>query len=192
MAFSAGRPRKSSVASIVSVSSAHTTETTHSHSGKKLKQTVAKLSKGSDTSADHEISTIFDYISHDQGRITKQDLYTLYNKHPNQLALTSTVLEQGIQQFLKLAYPERDLDSQNNNSITEAEFFHGYHKIIEMLMNHECGEEILSEIEGFSLDIAGKNPVAFGELINLPKVFTTTEIEDLMNEVRKKKCSNSS
>lgn len=107
---------------------------------------------------------------------TVESLHRTYHQYPNKLALTSSVVRQGLDQFQKV------LLSQENTTgvLSEDDFVRGLAVFQDMINAAENKDEILGEIESMAVQIAGHNPTHFSDLLHLPEALNNSEIEGLM------------
>lgn len=119
--------------------------------------------------------------------ITVDSIHRTYHQYPNKLAFTSSVVRQGLDQF------QKTLLQQDNTTgmLSEDDFVRGLRRFEELIKGSEIRDDILQEIESLAVQIAGHDPASFSDLLHLPDVLNTQEIEGIMASMEGKQVQNS-
>lgn len=136
---------------------------------------------------DVESRQAFERFSDASGKYIGTDsLHRVYHQCPNNLALTSSVLRNGLDQFQKTLLGQTD----TSGLLTEDDFVIGMQRFAELLSKSDNGPAIVQEIEEMCLQIAGQDPTKFADILQLPAVLNREEIVALMDQIKDKDAVN--
>lgn len=133
-----------------------------------------------------EIRAVFEAISSAEKKvILPRNLRGTYHQYKNDLALTSSVMSESIDQFRRILLDDK---SGTGVSVSETEFVSGIQRLMELVDNAESseGEAFINEIEKMCLKVAGNDPEHFAKLLNLPEALTKQEVIALMRAIHKR------